>query len=307
MAPTLADQDRLIVNKLAYRIGEPRRGDIVMLYYPLNPDKSFVKRVIAEEGDTVRIVDGRVYVNDVPLRRLVRAARVPQPRRLGPAGDSRRLLLRDGRPPEQQLRQPPLGLRAEEVHHRQGAAPLVARCRTRGCSSSGPDEAGPRARPFRPFRSRPDPACSRRPRGRGTRPDRTAAGSAPSPAALLHSGGCRRSPCRLDRLQHVVDGQRRRRPRPSSASISTPVWRGRAHARLDGVAAAGRRESSTSTCVSGSGWHSGISSLVRLAAMMPARRAACSGSPFLTRAGADRGAAPPPTSRCGRAPPLRAR
>ena len=67
MAPTLADQDRLIVNKFAYRMGVPRRGDIVMLYYPLNPDKSFVKRVIAEEGDEVRIVDGRVYVNDVPL------------------------------------------------------------------------------------------------------------------------------------------------------------------------------------------------------------------------------------------------
>ena len=67
MAPTLADQDRLIVNKLVYRISEPRRGDIVMLYYPLNPDKSFVKRVIAEEGDEVRIVDGRVYVNEVPL------------------------------------------------------------------------------------------------------------------------------------------------------------------------------------------------------------------------------------------------
>ena len=31
-----------------------------MLYYPLNPDKSFVKRVIAKEGDQVRIVDGRV-------------------------------------------------------------------------------------------------------------------------------------------------------------------------------------------------------------------------------------------------------
>ena len=68
MAPTLADQDRLIVNKFAYRLGVPRRGDIVMLYYPLNPDKSFVKRVIAEEGDEVRIVDGRVYVNDVPLQ-----------------------------------------------------------------------------------------------------------------------------------------------------------------------------------------------------------------------------------------------
>ena len=68
MAPTLADQDRLIVNKLRYRLTAPQRGDIVMLYYPLNPDKSFVKRVIAEEGDTVRVVDGRVYVNDVPMR-----------------------------------------------------------------------------------------------------------------------------------------------------------------------------------------------------------------------------------------------
>jgi signal peptidase I len=56
------------VNKLTYRWTAPRRGDIVMLYYPLNPDKSFVKRVIAEEGDQVRIADGRVFVNDVPMQ-----------------------------------------------------------------------------------------------------------------------------------------------------------------------------------------------------------------------------------------------
>ena len=68
MAPTLADQDRLIVNKLEYRLHAPQRGDIVMLYYPVDPNKSFVKRVIAEDGDTVRVVDGRVYVNDVPMR-----------------------------------------------------------------------------------------------------------------------------------------------------------------------------------------------------------------------------------------------
>jgi signal peptidase I len=67
MAPTINDQDRLIVNKLAYGIGKPRVFDIVMLYYPLNPDRSFIKRVIAEEGDQVRIVDGRVYRNDVPM------------------------------------------------------------------------------------------------------------------------------------------------------------------------------------------------------------------------------------------------
>jgi signal peptidase I len=67
MAPTLEDQDRLIVNKLAYRIGEPHISDIVMLYYPNDPNKSFVKRVIAEEGDQVRIVDGKVYRNDFHL------------------------------------------------------------------------------------------------------------------------------------------------------------------------------------------------------------------------------------------------
>jgi len=67
MAPTLEDHDRLIVDKLVYELGDPRPGDIVMLYYPVNPEKMFVKRVIAKEGDRVRIVDGRVYVNDVPL------------------------------------------------------------------------------------------------------------------------------------------------------------------------------------------------------------------------------------------------
>jgi signal peptidase I len=67
MAPTLNDQDRLIVNKLAYESGDPRVGEIVMFYYPLNPNKVFVKRLIAQEGDQVRIVDGRVYRNNVPV------------------------------------------------------------------------------------------------------------------------------------------------------------------------------------------------------------------------------------------------
>ena len=67
MAPTLIDQDRLIVNKFSYQIGAPRRGDIVMLYFPRNPDKSYVKRVIAEEGDTVQIIDGKVFVNGTPM------------------------------------------------------------------------------------------------------------------------------------------------------------------------------------------------------------------------------------------------
>lgn len=68
MEPTLQDQDRLIVNKAVYQFfDEPQPMDIVMLYYPRDPDKSFVKRIIAKEGDTVRIENGQVFVNEVPL------------------------------------------------------------------------------------------------------------------------------------------------------------------------------------------------------------------------------------------------
>lgn len=67
MAPTLADQDRLVVNKLVYLVNAPQRGDVVMMYYPEDPDKTFVKRVIGEPGDVIRIVGGQVFVNDAAL------------------------------------------------------------------------------------------------------------------------------------------------------------------------------------------------------------------------------------------------
>src|SRR5947209_17788382 len=68
MAPLFRDGDHVLVSTLPYRFREPKRQDVVALYYPLRPAKSFVERVIAEEGDVVRIVDGRVFVNDVPLK-----------------------------------------------------------------------------------------------------------------------------------------------------------------------------------------------------------------------------------------------
>ena len=67
MEPTLENSDRLVVNKWIYLVSDPRQGDIVMLYYPVDPEKLFVKRVIAGEGDEVRITSGRVYVNGAAL------------------------------------------------------------------------------------------------------------------------------------------------------------------------------------------------------------------------------------------------
>jgi len=66
MSPTLRDQDRAVVNKLAYRGKPPHRGDIVMLRYPLEPSRLFVKRVIAQGGDQIEIRSGRVFVGDRP-------------------------------------------------------------------------------------------------------------------------------------------------------------------------------------------------------------------------------------------------
>ena len=63
MAPALPVGIHLFVNKLAYKVGKPKRGDIVTFPSPVDPKKGLVKRVIAVEGDEVRIVEKKVVVN----------------------------------------------------------------------------------------------------------------------------------------------------------------------------------------------------------------------------------------------------
>src|SRR5271170_3215332 len=63
MLPQLRDQDRLFINKFVYRFEKISRGDIVVFHYPRDPEKSYIKRVIALPGDSLRIDDGRVFVN----------------------------------------------------------------------------------------------------------------------------------------------------------------------------------------------------------------------------------------------------
>jgi signal peptidase I len=68
MEPTLEDQEFLIANRLAYRVGDVQAGDIVVTSLPFDRTKTVVKRVIGKPGDTVQIVDGFVSVNGVPLK-----------------------------------------------------------------------------------------------------------------------------------------------------------------------------------------------------------------------------------------------
>jgi signal peptidase I len=67
MLPMLEDQDRLFINKIAYRMGDIRQGDVVVFQYPRDRSKSYIKRVIALPGDRLRIDHGEVYVNSVRL------------------------------------------------------------------------------------------------------------------------------------------------------------------------------------------------------------------------------------------------
>ena len=69
MMPTLTDQERIFINKFTYRfgLGAIERGDTVVFWYPQDPSKSYIKRVIGTPGDHVRIEDGQVFVNGQAL------------------------------------------------------------------------------------------------------------------------------------------------------------------------------------------------------------------------------------------------
>jgi signal peptidase I len=63
MLPRLEDQDRLFINKFVYRFTAIERGDVVVFHYPRDPEKSYIKRVIALPGDRLRIDQGTVWLN----------------------------------------------------------------------------------------------------------------------------------------------------------------------------------------------------------------------------------------------------
>ncbi|MCJ7601123.1 MAG: signal peptidase I [Desulfobulbaceae bacterium] len=63
MMPALLVGDRILVNKSIFRNSDPKRGDIVIFPYPVNPKQDFIKRVIALGGDTIEIIEKQVYIN----------------------------------------------------------------------------------------------------------------------------------------------------------------------------------------------------------------------------------------------------
>ena len=82
MIPTLEVGDHIFVNKFIYGVRipwtnikfgqsyrKPRRGEVIVFIYPKDPDKDFIKRIVAIEGDTVEVRDDVLYVNGKAVER----------------------------------------------------------------------------------------------------------------------------------------------------------------------------------------------------------------------------------------------
>lgn len=67
MVPNFQDGDLILTDKISYRFGEPKRGDVIVLKYPKAESQEFIKRIIALPGDTIQLKNGFVYINDERL------------------------------------------------------------------------------------------------------------------------------------------------------------------------------------------------------------------------------------------------
>ncbi len=67
MEPNFFEGQRVLVNKAVYWFGGPQRGDVIILKAPGGTEEDYIKRVIGLPGDTVEVLSGQLYINDVAI------------------------------------------------------------------------------------------------------------------------------------------------------------------------------------------------------------------------------------------------
>lgn len=77
MFPTYHNNDFLVTEKISYRFGEPKRGEVIVLKNPRDESVDFIKRIIALPGDTIKIENSSVYVNGQLLNETYLPANTP--------------------------------------------------------------------------------------------------------------------------------------------------------------------------------------------------------------------------------------
>ncbi|MDO8530013.1 MAG: signal peptidase I [bacterium] len=63
MVPNFHSGDYLIIDEISYAFGNPQRGDVVVLKYPLDPSQRFIKRIVGLPGETVQVKDGMITIS----------------------------------------------------------------------------------------------------------------------------------------------------------------------------------------------------------------------------------------------------
>jgi signal peptidase I len=67
MLPNFHDKEYILTDKVSYRLGSPKRGDVVVFHSPQDERVDYIKRVIALPGDMVMVKGGHMYLNDQKL------------------------------------------------------------------------------------------------------------------------------------------------------------------------------------------------------------------------------------------------
>jgi signal peptidase I len=62
MEPNFDQGDYLIIDEISYRFREPKRGEVIVFKFPLNPSQRFIKRIVGLPGETVEIKEGKVII-----------------------------------------------------------------------------------------------------------------------------------------------------------------------------------------------------------------------------------------------------
>lgn len=67
MLPNFTNNEYILTDKVTYRFGEPQRGDVVVFKAPNNPRRDYIKRVIALPGETIKLQDNQIFIDEQPL------------------------------------------------------------------------------------------------------------------------------------------------------------------------------------------------------------------------------------------------
>jgi signal peptidase I len=117
MQPNFQEGQFILVNKLAYKLGTPTRGEVIVFHNPQNPDEDYIKRLIGLPGDTLEIHDQQVFINNKPLPQPYQINAFPPGYTYGPmtVPPSHLFVMGDNRPNSRDSRFPEVGPIPEEL------------------------------------------------------------------------------------------------------------------------------------------------------------------------------------------------